>query len=100
MMGTSTQITEKAFERIDEACEFLNSFLEDRTWLCGDEITIADLSILCTMTAVEIAMAIDPEKYPNLADWLQRGKEIPVFKEANEECLEKTQEFMTEKLGL
>lgn len=95
-----TEISDKSFEKIDEACGFLNTFLEDRTWLAGDEITIADASILCTVTAIEIAMPIDPEKFPRLADWLERGKDLDFFKEANAEGLERTKAFVSAKLGI
>ncbi|KAF5279733.1 hypothetical protein FQA39_LY05423 [Lamprigera yunnana] len=100
MMGMTTQISDKCFERIDEACGFLNSFLEDRKWLAGDEVCVADASILCTMTAIEMAIPVDQEKFPNLFDWLQRGKELEFFKEVNDEILARMADFVKEKLGM
>ncbi|KAK4877092.1 hypothetical protein RN001_009598 [Aquatica leii] len=100
IMGLTTQITDKCFERLDEACEFLNAFLEDRTWLAGEDVTVADASMLCTMTAIEMAIPIDSEKFPRLADWLQRGKELDFFTAVNEEILARMGEFIKKKLGM
>jgi glutathione S-transferase len=35
-----------------EAFDFMEKFLEGRKWFCGDNLTLADLSILATISTI------------------------------------------------
>ncbi|EAT41615.1 AAEL006764-PA, partial [Aedes aegypti] len=59
-----------------DALEFLYKFLKDSKHVAGDKLTIADLSILATVSYEGVK--VDLSKYPNVASWYDRlRKETP-----------------------
>lgn len=100
LTASSSEISDVAFEELLEAYEFLNAFMEKTTWLAGEEVTIADISILSTLSTLDLVIPVEEEKYPRLADWLQRGKQLPFFDEGNSKGLEMVKTFVEAKLGM
>ncbi|XP_058450667.1 glutathione S-transferase 1 isoform X3 [Malaya genurostris] len=54
-----------------EGLEFLDKFLEGAKYVAGDSLTIADLSILATVSSYEAAK-VDLSKYSNVSSWYER----------------------------
>ncbi|XP_055591429.1 glutathione S-transferase 1 isoform X2 [Uranotaenia lowii] len=64
-------------KKIYEALEFLNTFLAGGKYVAGDHLTIADLSILATISTYDVAK-VDLAKYSNVSSWYARlRKEAP-----------------------
>ncbi|XP_053683000.1 glutathione S-transferase 1 isoform X1 [Sabethes cyaneus] len=60
-----------------DGLEFLDKFLEKSKYVAGDSLTIADLSILATISTYEVAK-VDLSKYASVASWYERlRKEAP-----------------------
>ncbi|XP_068892699.1 glutathione S-transferase 1-like [Tenebrio molitor] len=87
-------ISEDDRDKLIEAYGFLEEFLNGRPWLAGDEMTIADLSILATVVSADLFIPVDGERFPQLADWLKTGKELPYFDECNADGLAKFKEML------
>ncbi|XP_060520843.1 uncharacterized protein LOC132698667 [Cylas formicarius] len=92
-MGES-QVSEDDADKLIEAFGFLEEFLGDNQWMVGDDITIADLSLLATVATVELFFPIDAERFPKMTEWLARGKELPYFDEVNSEGFDAFKGFM------
>lgn len=60
-------------KKMQEAVEFLNTFLEGHQYAAGDQLTIADLSLAASAATYEVA-GFDFSKYPNVHAWLERCK--------------------------
>uniref|UniRef100_A0A1I8P9V2 Uncharacterized protein n=1 Tax=Stomoxys calcitrans TaxID=35570 RepID=A0A1I8P9V2_STOCA len=56
------------FKKFEAAMEFLDLFLSTSKYVAGDNMTLADLSILATVSTIEIAQ-IDFSKYEHLSKW-------------------------------
>lgn len=56
------------FKKMEEAFEFLNIFLEKNKFAVGDHLTVADLSLLATVSSYEVA-SFDFSKYANVTRW-------------------------------
>lgn len=63
---------------MNEAYGFLNTFLENSQWVAGNSVTLADYSLVASVSAANLLVKIDSEKYPNIISWLNRAKEWPV----------------------
>lgn len=63
-----------------DALEFLNTFLEGSSWIAGNDVTIADLSLLASISSIVYA-GVDLTKYPNIAAWYERTKTLPGWAE-------------------
>ncbi|KAK6628455.1 hypothetical protein RUM43_002270 [Polyplax serrata] len=65
----------KKVSKIHEAFEFLEAFMADSMWMSGDAITIADYSLVATVSSIE-ACGFDISKYKKVLAWLDRCKSV------------------------
>ncbi|XP_049803077.1 glutathione S-transferase 1-1-like [Schistocerca nitens] len=61
------------FKKIEQAYDFLNTFLEGKEWVAGMSMTIADYSMVSSVGAAE-AVGFDYKKYSNVLAWFERAK--------------------------
>lgn len=71
-------------DNLREAYDLLEHFLVDRQWMAGDELTIADLSLIPSVTTADTLVPIDNIKYPNICAWIKRSQALPYYQEANQ----------------
>ena len=55
MMFAGVPYTEDKIKKIDEAFEFLNTFLAGNEYVAGNQLTVADLSILASVTTIQVS---------------------------------------------
>lgn len=79
MASVEKEASEAKVNGINEAYGFLNSFLEGNQWLAGDNMTLADIQTITTATIGNAIVPINAEKYPNLAEWYNRMRALPLF---------------------
>lgn len=72
-----------------ESYNFLNAFLEGNQWVCGENLSLADFSLVASMTSLDTLISIDLTEYKNIAKWLERAKTWPFYHEVNDRGLEK-----------
>ena len=63
--------------RAQDAMLWMDSQLEDRTWLCGDRFTVADICLFCYMDQLEGAGQTAPAGAERLKAWKQRVGDRP-----------------------
>lgn len=56
------------FAKIEEALAFLNIFLEKSKYSAGEKFTVADITLLATVSSLEVA-GFDFSKYSNVTRW-------------------------------
>ncbi|CAD7084917.1 unnamed protein product [Hermetia illucens] len=67
-------------KRLEEAFGFLNTFLESRKYAAGDSLTLADISLVVTVSTIELLKEFDINKYPKVVAWYKLCKEtIPGY---------------------
>ena len=65
---------------VTDALTLLEIFLINRDYVACDFLTIADLSILASVTLLEIAVEFDLTSYPNIWNWYNRLRnELPYY---------------------
>jgi len=78
------KITDEKRNQVFEAFGFMEKFLDERKWFCGDNLTIADLSILASMSSV-LHIGASLKDYPNLERWYaQCASDVKGFAENDE----------------
>lgn len=85
-------------EAIEEIYGFLEAFLADRQWIALDTVTIADYSLITSVTSLNIFVKIDPVKYPKLNAWIRRVASLPEY-EVDAAGLVAFQEYIENILG-
>lgn len=67
-------IIEKEAPKWNYLASVLDSTLADKKWICGDDITIADIAIASSLH-LHAACKFPLDKYPNLQKWMTQGIE-------------------------
>lgn len=82
------------FKKIEEAFEFFNIFLENSKFVAGNHLTIADISLLATVSSYEAA-SFDLNKYANVARWYNSVKNSAPGHEINQAGIEAFKKFFS-----
>lgn len=73
------KVPEKLLKEAHEIYHTLNSFLEKGNYVAGDRVTVADFSIITCITAFDLFVPIEKEKYPKLVAWVERMQGLPCY---------------------
>lgn len=74
---------ERKANALKQSLDYIDIFLEKTAYCAGDQLTIADFSILASITQLE-GMDYRITSYPNLCKWVQRMKsELPFYESCN-----------------
>lgn len=80
---------------LEDALGFLNTFLEGQTYVAGDHLTLADISLVATVSTIDI-VGFELSKYSNVQAWYAKCKATIPGYELNEEGI---QEFKSKFLS-
>ncbi|XP_063370310.1 glutathione S-transferase D7-like isoform X1 [Cydia amplana] len=67
------EYNEESAAKLDEALGWLNSMLEGRAFVAGDNMTIADITIVVTLSNLD-AFGYDFSAHDNVTKWFERTK--------------------------
>ncbi|XP_050462336.1 uncharacterized protein LOC126857187 [Cataglyphis hispanica] len=87
------------YEKMTEAFRILDKFLEGHDYVTGDNLTIADLSLVSSVTTAE-AFGFHLDDYENVSNWLEKVETFaPGYEKANGEPLEIFKKFIEDLRG-
>ncbi|XP_011066703.1 PREDICTED: glutathione S-transferase 1-1-like [Acromyrmex echinatior] len=87
------------FEKLIENFQIMNNFLEGQAYVAGDNLTIADLSLVASVTTAMI-FGFDLGEYNNISDWLERIQtSAPGYEKANGEPVEMFKQMVQASQG-
>lgn len=79
----SPELPQEKIEYIQRSWPIMEAFLERSQFVCGDQLTIADLCCAASVTSVTEIAPIDEKLYPKFVGWLNRMRQLPYFEEVN-----------------
>ncbi|XP_075975921.1 glutathione S-transferase 1-1-like [Anticarsia gemmatalis] len=81
-------------KKLEEALVFFNTFLEGHKYAAGDKLTLADLSLVATLSTIEVG-GVKFDDQPNIVRWYELVKSTaPGYKEANEKGINEFKEVL------
>lgn len=87
MKGDKTVSAEDK-EQGEKIYDLLEKFLEGRKWMAGDSPTIADFSLIPSITTYNLFIPLDAGKYPKVNEWLNSAKKtFTQYEDINEKGL-------------
>ncbi|NP_001165914.1 glutathione S-transferase D3 [Nasonia vitripennis] len=88
------------YEKLKDAFGILDRMLESQDYVAGRNLTVADLSIIATVTTAE-ALGFEVEgKYKNVEKWIERTRvATPGYKKINVEGVEYLKRILEEMQG-
>ncbi|XP_055713035.1 glutathione S-transferase 1-1-like [Phlebotomus papatasi] len=78
--GEATKIPVDKKQKIFQILEHFNTFLEGQKYAAGDELTVADLALLGTISTL-YELGANVSKYKNIDVWYKRLESIPGHQE-------------------
>ncbi|XP_044270690.1 glutathione S-transferase 1-1-like [Tribolium madens] len=94
-----TSIDQKDKEAIHESYGILETFLEGKVWIAGDSVTIADYSLIATVSTLNAFVSIDTKKYRKLSKWVLQCENLPEY-EVNRKGLMEVHNILKNKLSI
>ncbi|KAJ8929945.1 hypothetical protein NQ314_017310 [Rhamnusium bicolor] len=94
------EISQEAIESIKEAYGFLESLLLNNKWVAGDELSIADFSIVTTFTSWNVLVPYEEAKYPKITAWVKQMEKLSYYNEVNATGFEMYKSLIQFKLSL
>nr|AEF98444.1 glutathione S-transferase [Ostrinia furnacalis] len=87
---------EALLKMLEEALKFLDTFLEGQKYAAGSELTLADLSLVATVSTIDAA-GISIESYQSVNKWFTLVKSTaPKYDEANGQGVEMFRAFVAQ----
>lgn len=65
--------------------------------MAGETVTIADISLVATLTSCNVVVPINSEKYPKITAWIKTMEQLPYYN-ANKVGLDVLDELIKSKL--
>jgi glutathione S-transferase len=78
--GIDTTRVRNAMARLREHLDYIGHLADHRTWLAGDQLSLADLAAAGHISAVDYFGDIPWTEYPVAKSWYQRMKSRPSFR--------------------
>ena len=76
------------YERIVEGYGLLEIYLGTTEFVALDEMSIADFSVVATLSTLDLLLPVDQEKFPKLGIWFEKMKTLPYYRTANQKGLD------------
>ncbi|XP_073814215.1 glutathione S-transferase 1-like [Musca autumnalis] len=83
---------------MQKAYDGLEKALANSKYLCGDNLTIADLCCISSVSTGMLFAPIEEDKFPKLKAWVERLSELPYYKKNNQEGAEILYTFVKAKM--
>ncbi|XP_037033537.1 glutathione S-transferase 1-like [Bradysia coprophila] len=93
----ATEMSPKVLTKICKGLDTMERFLQHGPFLCGDHLSIADISCIATLSSMDTFLPIEKSKYPKLTKWIHSMKSFS-FYELNRKAAEDVQELMRNKM--
>lgn len=83
LFGNCAEMPEEKIEYIQRSWDSLNRFVQNSPYVCGDEMTIADLCLIATVSSATSLVPFDPERHAAALQWIDRMSQLPYYEEVN-----------------
>ncbi|KAL7735534.1 hypothetical protein ACLKA6_010564 [Drosophila palustris] len=82
--GGESEFNSRSLELCHNAYASLEHFLEQGSFVVGNELSVADVSIHTTLITLDLLVPVERERYPQIIAWLGRMKLLlPDYEEIN-----------------
>ncbi|XP_014095040.1 glutathione S-transferase 1 [Bactrocera oleae] len=83
LFNNETNVPQQKINNIAEVYDIVNKLLQNHPYVAGDNLTIADFSLITSISSLQAYLESDVAKYPNLVAWIKRLEQLPYYEKAN-----------------
>ncbi|KAH8359535.1 hypothetical protein KR093_007382, partial [Drosophila rubida] len=80
-------------KKLEDALNFLNTFLEGQQYVAGDSLTVADIVILANISSLKV-VNVDLSKYSNITRWYDNASKVAPGWDEVEKTVDSLKEFL------
>nr|XP_023027372.1 glutathione S-transferase 1-like [Leptinotarsa decemlineata] len=96
--GAKTVSKDKA-DSLTRGYTLLETLLERSTYVAGEKLSLADLSIIATISSANVLVPIASNRFPKTTEWISKMQALPYYEEANQTGLNKFIGMVKSKLA-
>ncbi|EDW91636.1 glutathione S-transferase 1 [Drosophila yakuba] len=78
-----TKLPKERYDAIFEIYDFVETFLKGNDYIAGNQLTIADFSLVSSVASLEAFVSFDAAKYPRISAWIKKLEQLPYYEDAN-----------------
>ncbi|XP_063381735.1 glutathione S-transferase 1-like [Cydia fagiglandana] len=98
IFGNEKVFPPEVLQKIQNGYEFTEKFITGE-WLAGDDLSVADICCVATISTANEILPIDENLFPKLAEWIKRCSELEIYKNENEPGLNLFSQILKSKLA-
>lgn len=95
----SGELSPVKIEYIQRSWPLMEAFLADSPYVCGEQMSIADLCCIASVSSIDRIAPIDADKYPKFTGWIKRMQSLPYYAEVNAAGAAHVQETVLTKVA-
>ncbi|XP_055837787.1 glutathione S-transferase 1-like [Episyrphus balteatus] len=90
-------ISQDTIEYIQKSYDGLENYLTGNLYVCGKNLTIADLCCIASISTANDLAPIDKKTFPNLSAWIDRMSALRYYEKCNGEFAKQLKAFIDQK---
>ncbi|EFA00485.1 glutathione S-transferase 1 [Tribolium castaneum] len=92
-----TSIEPEDVKLAHEVYAFLEKFLDGKKWVAGGHVTVADYSLISTISTLDLFVSVEEDIFPKVKTWMKKMESLGEY-EANRKGLQMSKETVESKL--
>ncbi|XP_053672087.1 uncharacterized protein LOC128722449 [Anopheles nili] len=98
----SREITDvkQHLQPIAETVDALEQFLKESRYTALDRLSVADFSIVATLSTLNLLVPVTAERWPRVFEWFEEMQKLPYYSEQNSAGLEKMRKMLSITINL
>ncbi|EDW42473.1 GM24019 [Drosophila sechellia] len=97
LLRTGKPGTQENLEKLNAAFDLLNTFLDGQDYVAGNQLSVADIVILATVSTTEM-VDFDLKKFPNVDKWYKNAQKVTPGWDENLARIQSAKKFLAENL--
>ncbi|XP_044313370.1 glutathione S-transferase D6-like [Drosophila rhopaloa] len=97
LLRTGKPGSQENLEKLNAAFDLLNTFLEGHDYLTGNQLSVADIVILATVSTIEM-VDFELNKFPNVDRWYKNAQKVTPGWDENIKRIQNAKKFLAENL--
>uniref|UniRef100_A0A182JB98 glutathione transferase n=1 Tax=Anopheles atroparvus TaxID=41427 RepID=A0A182JB98_ANOAO len=86
------------YQPLEQILDVLEQYLSGSPYTALDRLSVADFSIVATVSTLALIMPVRADRWPNIHGWFERMKALPYYETANATGLEKLRQKLSTKI--
>lgn len=92
------ELPEERINYVRTTYDILERFLANSPYLCGDDLNVADLCCVASISSIIRVVPLDTTEHAKVIEWMQRMAKLPYYEAKNAEGAERLQDIVMKML--